>query len=322
MPDNLPYRVVALYHFVHFPDPQAIRDPLYAFCDSHAIKGTILIAHEGINGTVAGSADAISALTEYLNGLDGCAGMEIKFSSALELPFRRLKVKIKPEIVTMGVAGINPSEHAGTYVNAEEWNDVISDPDTLVIDTRNDYEVAIGSFKGAINPHTTNFREFPQWLEQQKAEWEKQGRKPKLAMFCTGGIRCEKSTAFAKKIGLYDVYHLKGGILRYLENIPAEKSLWQGDCFVFDDRVAVGQDLTLTDYDLCHACRMPLTRDEKSHTDYEPGVSCSHCIDQISEDKRRRHAERQKQMMLAKARGVKHLGAIHKKANTGSKQQN
>ncbi|HCP19089.1 MAG TPA: hypothetical protein DIT62_07445, partial [Alphaproteobacteria bacterium] len=190
------------------------------------------------------------------------------------------------------------------------------------IDTRNDYEVAIGSFKGAINPHTTNFREFPQWLEQQKAEWEKQGRKPKLAMFCTGGIRCEKSTAFAKKIGLDEVYHLKGGILRYLENIPAEQSLWQGDCFVFDDRVAVGQDLTLTDYDLCHACRMPLTPDEKAHEDYQPGVSCPNCIDQTSEDKRRRFAERQKQMLLAKARGEKHLGVIYKNTKAPSKQQN
>lgn len=313
MPDNLPIRVVALYHFVHFPEPKLVRDPLFNFCASHNIKGTILLAHEGINGTVAGSAEAISALSKYLNNIDGCDGMEIKYSSALEPPFRRLKVKIKPEIVTMGVDGINPSQHAGRYVDPSEWNDLISDPDTLVIDTRNDYEIAIGSFKGAISPNTTNFREFPQWLEQQKIEWEKQGKSPKLAMFCTGGIRCEKSTAFAKKIGLNEVYHLKGGILRYLENVPSDDSLWEGDCFVFDDRVAVSHGLTLTDYQLCHACRMPLTPEEKDHVDYRAGVSCPHCINQISDDRRRRFEERQKQMTLAKERGIEHLGIRYKK---------
>ena len=313
MPDNLPIRVVALYHFVHFPYPQAVRDPLYAFCVEQGIKGTILLAHEGINGTVAGSETAISLLIDYLHGIDGCDGMEIKYSVALDEPFRRLKVKIKPEIVTMGVSNIDPSKHAGTYVDATQWNDIISHPDTLVIDTRNDYEVAIGSFKGAINPHTTNFREFPNWLKHQKAEWEKEGKTPKLAMFCTGGIRCEKSTAFAKQIGLDDVYHLKGGILRYLEDVPQDKSLWDGDCFVFDERVAVGHGLTLTDYELCHACRMPLTPEEKAHDDYKPGVSCPHCSDQITEDQRNRYAERQKQMTLAKERGVKHLGAQHVK---------
>ena len=313
MPDNLPIRVVALYHFVHIPDPQAVRDPLYAFCAAHGIKGTILLAHEGINGTMAGTQTAIDALAAYLNRIDGCNGMEIKYSTALDMPFRRLKIKIKAEIVTMGVADINPSEHAGTYVEAAEWNALISDPDTLVIDTRNDYEVAIGTFRGAINPHTTNFREFPQWLEQQQAEWQKQGKTPKLAMFCTGGIRCEKSTALAKKIGLDDVYHLKGGILRYLEDIPADNSLWQGDCFVFDDRVAVGHGLTLTDYDLCHACRMPLTPYEKTHASYKPGVSCLHCTGKIDDARRGRYEERQKQMTLAKQRGVEHLGVHYDK---------
>lgn len=313
MPDNLPIRVVALYHFVHFPDPQSVRDPLYDFCDIHDIKGTILLAHEGINGTVAGTTESISALVDYLNSIDGYDGMEMKFSAALDMPFRRLKVKIKPEIVTMGVADIDPSRHAGTYVDAADWNTLISDPDTLVIDTRNDYEVAIGSFKGAINPHTTNFREFPAWLEQQKTEWQKQGKTPKLAMFCTGGIRCEKSTALAKKIGLDDVYHLKGGILRYLEDVPVDQSMWQGDCFVFDDRVAVGHGLSLTDYDLCHACRMPLAPDEMTDARYKPGVSCPHCADSISDERRSRYEERHKQMQLARERGVEHLGANPKK---------
>jgi UPF0176 protein len=306
--DNLPIRVVALYHFVFIKTPQDIANALDALCRANRIRGTILLAHEGINGTVAGTAEAIAILSDRLDEIFPGAGMEIKYSAAAEMPFRRLKVKVKPEIVTMGVEDINPSQHAGTYVDARDWNDLISDPDTIVVDTRNDYEVAIGSFAGAINPNTKSFSEFPEWLEEQKQLWEAAGRKPKLAMFCTGGIRCEKSTAFAKRIGLDEVFHLKGGILKYLEHIPPEQSQWKGDCFVFDERVAVSHGLSLTDYQLCHACRLPLSAEDRQHPSYVPGVSCPHCIDTLTEEKKRRFAERQKQIILAKARGQEHLG--------------
>ncbi|NBR39242.1 MAG: rhodanese-related sulfurtransferase [Alphaproteobacteria bacterium] len=306
--DHLPIRVVALYHFVEIAHPQDLATTLEVICRQQGIRGTLLLAHEGINGTVAGTPEAIAVLSDALDEMISGPRMEIKYSAAAEMPFRRLKVKVKPEIVTMGVEDINPSIHAGTYVDAHDWNDLISDPDTIVIDTRNDYEVAIGSFSGAINPNTTSFSEFPKWLEDQKQIWEAKGRKPKLAMFCTGGIRCEKSTAFAKRIGLDEVFHLKGGILRYLEDIPPEQSRWEGDCFVFDERVAVGHGLSLTDYQLCHACRVPLSAEDRQHPAYVPGISCSHCLDSLTEDKRRRFAERQKQIALAKARGVEHLG--------------
>ncbi len=318
--DNLPIRVVALYHFVAIASPNALADTLEAICRKQGIRGTLLIAHEGINGTVAGTPEAITVLSDALGQLISGPRMEIKYSAAAEMPFRRLKVKVKPEIVTMGVADINPLEHAGTYVDADDWNDLISDPDTIVVDTRNDYEVAIGSFSGAINPNTTSFSEFPQWLEDQKQIWEAEGRKPKLAMFCTGGIRCEKSTAFAKRIGLDEVFHLKGGILRYLEEIPPEQSQWEGSCFVFDERVAVGHGLSLTDYQLCHACRVPLSAEDLEHPAYVPGISCSHCIDSLSEEKRQRFAERQKQIALAKTRGMEHLGDAYTTGQTKIKK--
>jgi UPF0176 protein len=306
--DHLPIRVMALYHFVAIDDPQTLAHAIEALCRQQGIRGTFLLAHEGINGTVAGTAEAMAVLSDALYQMISDTKMEIKYSAAAEMPFRRLKVKVKPEIVTMGVEDLNPSQHAGTYVDAKDWNDLITDPDTIVVDTRNDYEVAIGSFSGAINPNTASFRDFPKWLEEQKQRWEAEGRKPKLAMFCTGGIRCEKSTAFAKRIGLDEVFHLKGGILRYLEDIPPEQSQWQGECFVFDERVAVGHGLCLTDYQLCHACRVPLSAKDRQHPAYVPGISCAYCIDSLSEDKRERLAERQKQIALAKARGVEHLG--------------
>ena len=311
-----PIRVIALYHFFAVADPQSCADQLYEFCRAHGIKGSLLLAHEGVNGTVAGVPDAMEAFCARLRSWLG-GDFEIKASYADTMPFRRLKVKVKPEIVTMGQADIDPAVHRGTYVDARDWNALINDPDVILVDTRNDYEVALGSFDGAHNPHTASFREFPAWLAEQKAIWEKSwqesGRTPKLAMFCTGGIRCEKSTALAKRIGLNDVYHLKGGILRYLEEIPAEQSLWRGDCFVFDERVAVGQGLALTDYVLCYACRMPLTPADCRHADYVEGICCPHCVGEMTDAKRRRHAERQKQMRLAKARGTEHLGASQNK---------
>lgn len=305
---TLPVRVVALYRFTPFEDCEAIRGPLAKLCCSLGIRGILLLAHEGINGTIAGSDDAMDRVLEHIRALPGCADLEIKESRAAELPFLRMKVRIKKEIVTMGVPGVDPRAIVGTYVDPADWNGLISDPDTIVIDTRNDYEVAVGTFRGAIDPQITTFREFPDWFRARRDELVAQGRTPKVAMFCTGGIRCEKSTAFAKAEGVEDVFHLKGGILKYLETIPENESLWEGECFVFDQRVTVKHGLEQGQYSVCHACRRPVSDEDKASPLYEEGVSCPACHDERTEAQRRRYADREQQTRLAAQRGTHHLG--------------
>ena len=297
--------VAALYHFTPLEDLEAHQAALLEVLTAHEVRGTILIAPEGVNGTIAGSREGIDAALAALRALPGCAGLDHKESHAATQPFLRMKVRLKREIVTMGVEGIDPTRAVGTYVTPEEWNEVISDPDTVVIDTRNDYEVGIGTFEGAINPATTSFREFPAWFDRFREE--NPGKR--IAMFCTGGIRCEKSTAYALSKGHNDVVHLKGGILKYLENVPQEESKWQGECFVFDGRVSVGHGLELGTYDQCFACRRPIDDEMKKDPAYVKGVSCPQCIDEYDEAKRRGFAERQKQIELARERGESHLGA-------------
>ncbi len=299
------FKVAALYHFAPVADPAALRDPVHAFCTEQGIRGTLLLAPEGINGTVAGADAAIDALVAMLRGLPEFAGLEVKFSAASEMPFHRMKVRLKREIVTMGVDGIDPLQTVGTYVTPAEWNALISDPDTVVVDTRNIYETKLGTFRNALDPETATFREFPDWVKRNRNRLA--GRK--VAMYCTGGIRCEKATAFAKSVGLDDVYHLKGGILKYLEDVPADESLWDGECFVFDERVSVGHGLAEGEAVLCRACRTPLTPDEIADPAYEEGVSCPHCIAERSEADRARYAERQRQVDLHAKRGAKpHIG--------------
>lgn len=254
---HLPIKVAALYRFATMADLPVLRERLLALCLNHGIKGSLLIAPEGINGTVAGTDHAIEAAIAALRQLPGCADLEVKFSRAASMPFGRMKVKIKREIVTLGQPQVDP--HAtGHYVSALDWNALISDPGTIVIDTRNDYEVAIGTFRGAIDPGTASFREFPEWFRQRREDLLGNGKPPRIAMFCTGGIRCEKSTAFLKSEGIDEVYHLKGGILKYLEDIPSGQSLWQGECYVFDERVSVGHGLVPGRFTTCKDCGRPL----------------------------------------------------------------
>jgi UPF0176 protein len=300
------FLVAALYRFARLDAFDELRQPLAAFCCGRGIKGTLLLAHEGINGTVAGSEGAIAELIDHLQSIEGLAGLEVKYSIATEMPFHRMKVRLKREIVTMGVSDIDPARSAGAYVAPKDWNALISDPGTIVIDTRNAYEVSIGTFQGAVDPATASFREFPTWVEEHRTELE--GRK--VAMFCTGGIRCEKATAYVKSLGFEDVFHLKGGILGYLKEVPAEQSLWQGECFVFDERVSVSHGLAEGDAELCRACRHPLTRHERLSPKYAAGISCSRCFDSRSDDDRRRYAERQRQVDLAQAQGRgPHIGS-------------
>ncbi len=302
-----PFTVAALYQFTRFDDPPAIQGPLLDACLEVGTKGTLLLAHEGINGTIAGTDNAIAAVLNHIRGLPGCANIEVKFSHADEMPFYRMKVRLKKEIVTMGEPDIDPTLSVGHYVDVHDWNDLISDPDTVVIDTRNDYEVACGTFKGAVDPHTTSFREFPEWFREHREELL-EGNK-KVAMFCTGGIRCEKSTSFLRSEGIDEVYHLKGGILKYLEEVPQDESMWDGECFVFDERVSVKHGLEQGNRTLCRACRYPLEESELSSPDYVIGVSCPHCIEDKDEDQRARYAERQKQAELSKERGLVHIGS-------------
>ncbi|WP_214471985.1 rhodanese-related sulfurtransferase [Mesorhizobium sp. dw_380] len=301
-----PVHVAALYRFARLDAFETLRTPLAAFCCGRGIKGTLLLAHEGINGTVAGSEAAIAELIDHIEAIDGLSGLEVKCSVATEMPFHRMKVRLKREIVTMGVEDIDPATSAGTYVAPADWNALISAPGTIVIDTRNAYEVSIGTFKGAVDPATSSFREFPAWVEAHRAELE--GRK--VAMFCTGGIRCEKATAYVKSLGFEDVFHLKGGILKYLEEVPAEQSLWQGECFVFDERVSVSHGLAEGDAELCRACRHPLTASELASPKFAAGVSCPHCFDVRTDEDRQRYAERQRQVELAQAQGrAPHIGS-------------
>ncbi|VAX02787.1 Rhodanese domain protein UPF0176 [hydrothermal vent metagenome] len=298
------YVVSALYHFTELADYQELRPKYHDFLTLHHIRGTLLLAQEGINGTVAGTAQAIKALHEFIRSDKRLQHIVTKESTATEMPFHRTKVRLKKEIVTMGVENIDPRHIVGTYVKPTDWNDLIADPDVIVVDTRNDYEVGIGTFKGAINPQTTTFREFPAFVKDQLSG--KEGKK--VAMYCTGGIRCEKSTAYLKQQGFAEVYHLEGGILKYLEEIPEENSLWQGECFVFDSRVSVRHNLAEGSYDQCFACRMPITEMEKQAESYRRGVSCLHCYDNHSNAQKQRHLEREKQVTLARKKGLPHIG--------------
>ncbi|ABC63767.1 rhodanese-related sulfurtransferase [Erythrobacter litoralis] len=305
MSGHPPITVAALYQFTRFDDPASVRAPLLAACEEAGIKGTLLLAREGINGTIAGSHNGIGAVLGHIRQLPGCAGLEVKFSGADELPFHRMKVRLKREIVTMGEPDIDPTLSVGHYVDPHDWNALISDPDTVVIDTRNDYEVAAGTFRGAVDPETKSFRDFPEWFRAHRAELE--GKK--VAMFCTGGIRCEKSTSFLRQEGIEDVYHLKGGILKYLEAVPEEETLWDGECFVFDERVTVKHGLEQGTHALCRACRRPVSLEDQQSQAYEEGISCPACIDERDEAQRARYRERQRQEELARKRGAAHVGA-------------
>ena len=298
------YTVAALYKFTPFDNPAELKESLARLACTHGVKGTLLLAREGINGTIAGTREGIDAVLAHIRRLPGCSDLDWKESTATEMPFARLKVRLKKEIVTMGQPNVNPTAAVGAYVNPKDWNDLISDPNVAVIDTRNDYEIEIGTFEGAIDPETKAFGEFPDWWRRNHNRFA--GKK--IAMFCTGGIRCEKSTNYLIGQGVDEVYHLKGGILKYLEEVPEDQSLWRGECFVFDQRVSVGHGLVEGDYDLCYACRRPLSAEGKKHPAYEKGVSCERCVDEYSDADRTRFRERQRQIDLAKARGKTHLG--------------
>jgi len=309
--------VCALYKFVTLENHPDLRLPLLKVMTDNKVRGTLLLAHEGINGTVAGSRQAIDTLLDWLRCDPRLSDIDYKESLTDKPPFNRSKVKIKKEIVTLGVEGIDPNQVVGTYVQPEDWNALISDPEVLVVDTRNDYEVKVGTFKNAINPNTESFREFPDYV---KAHLDPEKHK-KVAMFCTGGIRCEKSTAFLKQQGFDEVYHLKGGILKYLEQVPPDQTLWQGECFVFDERITVNHRLEKGSYDQCNACRLPITEADKASDRFEPGVSCPHCYDKITPEQKIRFREREKQIQLASRRGETHIGidaasALASKRNT------
>jgi len=297
--------VAALYRFVALDNYREMREPLLDECLAAEVKGTLLLASEGINGTIAGTRKGIDRVLGYLKGDPRLAQLDHKESFDESMPFYRMKVKLKREIVTMGVEGIDPNLVVGTYVKAQDWDQLVNDPDVLLIDTRNDYECSIGSFKGAVDPHTTSFREFPQYVRSQ-LDPDKQ---KKVAMFCTGGIRCEKASAYMLQEGFDEVYHLQGGILKYLEEVPQERSTWEGECFVFDNRVAVNHQLEKGQYDQCYGCRMPITEEEKQSDKYQKGICCPHCYDKLTPDQIARFSERQKQIELANARGENHVGA-------------
>ncbi len=296
--------IAAFYHFARLPDYRQMHEPLLACCEQQGIKGTILLAGEGVNGTIAGSREGIDVVLAQLRSDERLAALEHKESFTGEMPFYRMKVKLKKEIVTMGVPDTDPAHIVGTYLDAAEWNELISDPEVLVIDTRNQYEVDIGTFRNAISPQTQTFREFPEYVAQALAD--KKDRK--IAMFCTGGIRCEKATSYLKSQGFENVFHLRGGILKYLETVESDNNLWEGECFVFDNRVAVDKDLQPGVHDLCHACRRPVSPEDKRSADFVEGVSCPHCINEFSDEQRARFAERQRQVELAESRGDQHIG--------------
>ena len=300
------YIVAALYHFTRFDDIAAIQGPLLDLCKSRGISGTLLLAPEGINGTIAGDRAGIDAVLAHIRALSGCADLEHKESTATVAPFHRMKVRLKREIVTMGQPDVDPAKTVGHYVAPADWNALITSPDVAVIDTRNDYEVAIGTFDGAIDPQTKTFGEFPAWWEENKDRFHNK----KIAMFCTGGIRCEKSTNFLIGQGVEDVYHLKGGILKYLEEVPQEDSTWDGECFVFDARVSVGHGLQEGPHELCYACRRPILPADKSRPEFEDGVACHQCSAQTSDADKARFRERQKQIALARKRGSHHIGGL------------
>jgi UPF0176 protein len=302
-------RVAALYQFTRFDDPAGVQAGLGEVCRASGIRGTLLVAGEGINGTIAGASGAIERVLEHIRSLPGCAALRVAESSAEAMPFHRMKVRLKREIVTMGQPDIDGAASADAYVSPAEWNALIAEPGTIVIDTRNDYEVAVGTFPGAINPETASFRDFPGWFRAHRDDLLAGDAPPKVAMFCTGGIRCEKAVAFLKAEGVEDVVHLKGGILNYLETVPAEDSRWDGECFVFDERVAVGHGLSAGTHELCRACRMPVSPEQRQSPEYREGISCPHCHDARDDRQRMGYAERHRQVLLAERRGEQHVGA-------------
>jgi UPF0176 protein len=302
-------QIAALYGFATVAEPDVLRAELEETARAGGVRGTLLIAHEGINGTIAGPAEGVEAVLAAIRSAFGEARLEIKFASAEAMPFHRLKVRVKPEIVTMGRPDVDPANGAGAYVSVQDWNALIADPGTLLIDTRNDYEGEIGAFKGAVQPNTTGFRDFPDWFATEGRRLIAERQPTKVAMYCTGGIRCEKASALLKAEGLDEVFHLHGGILRYLEDVPAEQSLWEGDCFVFDERVAVGHGLKVGDHVLCRGCRMPVNAEGRASPRYVEGVSCDRCFDTRTDEQRQRYEERRRQMELADRRGVEHIGA-------------
>lgn len=298
------YTIAALYHFTRFADPADLKPALANLCHSQAVKGTLLLAPEGINGTIAGPRAGIDAVLGHIRSLPGCGDLDWKEATSSDAPFGKMKVRLKKEIVTMGQPDVDPRARVGHYVEPGDWNDLIREPDVAVIDTRNDYEVAIGSFDGAIDPQTRSFGEFPAWWQANKERFHNK----RIAMFCTGGIRCEKSTNYLISQGVQDVFHLKGGILNYLETTPASDSTWTGSCFVFDNRVSVGHGLEIGEHELCHGCRRPILPKDMARPEYEAGVSCHQCRDETSDADKARFRERQKQIQLARARGEDHIG--------------
>lgn len=306
------FLTAALYKFVELPDHAAMQAPLLACCEAHGVKGTLLLAAEGINGTISGPEAGVRAVLAYLRSDTRLGQLEHKEAWAAQLPFYRMKVRLKREIVTMGVPDVHPALNAGQYVKPADWNALLAEPGVVLVDTRNDYEVSIGTFEGAINPATSSFSELPGWVEREMAEGGKlapvDGKKPRVAMFCTGGIRCEKSTAFMRAKGFEEVYHLEGGILKYLETVPEAQSTWQGECFVFDERVSVGHGLEPGQFTLCRSCRDPLGEADRQSPLYELGVSCAHCYASTTEEQKTGYRERQRQVELAEKRQAAHIG--------------
>ena len=311
MQDSNEILVATLYKFFKVDDLVALQDQLYEICNKNNVMGTILIANEGVNGTISAKPREIEKTLISIQKDDRFSEIEIKYSSANKQPFHKMRVRLKKEIVTIGLPEINPNKTVGTYVKPEEWNDIISDPDVILIDTRNKFEIKIGSFKNALDPRTTSFRDFPEWVKKFKQD--KTNTNKKIAMYCTGGIRCEKASSLMKEEGFNEVYHLQGGILKYLEQVEKEKSLWEGECFVFDDRVCLTENLEVGSYKMCFACRMPITEDELNDDRYEEGISCLYCYDKTTKDKKERFESRQKQIELSKLRGEKHIGGQQKK---------
>jgi UPF0176 protein len=304
--------VAALYQFVRLPDFREMQEPLHAQCEAAGVKGTLLLAEEGINGTISGRREGIDAVLAWLRTDVRLAELEHKESYTDAHPFYRLKIKLKKEIVTLGVPGVDPTAQVGRYVEPQDWNALIADPEVLVLDTRNDYEVEIGSFQRAIDPKTQSFREFPAFVRQHFDP----AKHKKVAMFCTGGIRCEKASSFMLSEGFPEVYHLKGGILKYLEEVPAEESLWQGECFVFDHRVGVTHGLEEGEASLCFGCRRPVRPEDRLSPLYAEGICCPHCHDQLTAEQKARFAERHKQIELAKQRHTVHMGAVLPRAGS------
>ncbi len=297
-------QIAALYKFVRLADWEGLRVPLQQLCDRHGVRGILLLAQEGINGTIAGAPDGLAEVLKGLKAIEGLQDLDWKTSHSDHMPFLRMKVRLKAEIVTIGDPSVDPTERVGTYVEPEDWNALLLDPDVVLIDTRNAYETRIGTFRGAIDPETDSFRDFPDYVRENLDP----ARVKKVAMFCTGGIRCEKASALMLSEGFEEVYHLKGGILKYLERIKPLESLWEGACFVFDERVAVGHGLEVQDFTLCYGCREPLSAEDRDHPGFEPGVSCRHCAPLLAPAQKTSARERQKQINLARARGEKHLG--------------